>query len=237
MGRYASPFSLLLTCHCSKLTSIICCTLSPFSFYKCRYKYRFPVIVFLLLVGFCVTLNEAKGLDLRLPGSESNNLLPSIGRGGVFAKMRLVDMHGHSGGGAIRQSEAIKSPSFTPAPKVAFSDFSVIFQAKDGIEHAEFVRVEIVLEDLTATALLGAALIPLEYFQLKQQTFTFPLARCHRVAMTPRPEYVRHPLGELTVTLHRIEELDESRATMAVRPLLTEVNIFNTRWMTGTHCY
>lgn len=180
-------------------------------------------------LGFRVVFKSASGLQLHPPSLDNQIYLPSLREGGIYAKIKFVDMHGKASG-IIRQVDSVKTPSIAQATSIDFRDFNAIFRAKDGMEHAEYVRIELVMEDVRHFMILGTAFIPLNFFQLTPMQYSFPLTRFKQTAVHPRPAAVAQPLGEVTVCIQRIEEMSDSEAMIAIRPSLYECNIFNTRW-------
>jgi hypothetical protein len=177
-----------------------------------------------MLVGFSVTLLSSKGLELNPP----TKTIAGIG-GGMHVKLKFTDHNGNSK--ALGRSQEYKTASITPTPNPDWGNFNALFKAQDSFGKAEFLRIEVCLDDFSTNLVLGTCFIPLSLFKRKPKEYTFPMTRYKASAVHARDGSVLHPLGETTVRIHRIEEDSESPSKMTIRTLLMDSNIFNTRYV------
>lgn len=118
-------------------------------------------------VEFVVNLVEAKGL-----------VIPSDHRAvSLFAKARLVDSQGHSNTTDFVEDFTFQSPTVTVSPNPSFNNHKFVIRCSDHYDRQEFVRVELFLDYVAARASLGAIFIPLSYFDVQQETYTFPVTK------------------------------------------------------------
>ena len=146
----------------------------------------------------------------------------------MHVKMKFTDKHGNSK--TLGRQQEFKSASIPASVNPDWAQQSVLFKAQDGFEKAEFLRIEICLDDFTTNFIIGTCFIPLALFRRKSKELSFPMTRYKNVSVTALDSSVVNSLGEMVVRIHRIEEDSTSPAVMCLRPSLMESNIFNTRW-------
>ena len=132
--------------------------------------------------------------------------------------VRLADINGNSlaGGKVIAMP-----PLAVNAKTLKWEDNNnAQFHTKDGLVHCYFVKVKLAV---SSTA-IGSAFIPLHYFQLKEQTLSFPIVgngKCSDFGS----------IGCLTIAIKRVEKVEaQTTASLQLRTVLRESSIFNSSW-------
>lgn len=95
----------------------------------------------------------------------------------LFAKARFVDAHGHSHKTDFVEDFTFQSPTVAVSPSPLFHDHKFVLRCADRFDKQDFVRVELFLDYVAVRASLGAAFIPLSYFDAAPATYTFPVSK------------------------------------------------------------
>jgi hypothetical protein len=107
------------------------------------------------------------------------------------------------------------------------------FVAEDGLDWAEYVRLEVWDARNAANATLeeriGAIFIPIVDFPLHEEERTYRIT-----SSKPLASYLRNvSLGEITVRIQRIQEIDDSfNRNLTINSWLLRSTIYNTYWFT-----
>jgi hypothetical protein len=95
----------------------------------------------------------------------------------LFAKARLVDANGHSRTTDFVEDFTFQSPTVGVSPNPSFKDHKFSLRCADRYDQQEFFRIELFLDYVAARASLGAIYIPLSYFDMQEETYTFPVTK------------------------------------------------------------
>eukprot|EP01031_Cornospumella_fuschlensis_P050726 gene50726-62040_t len=146
----------------------------------------------------------------------------------MFAKVKAVDRHGHSKTKASTNTHTtVVSASANPE----WPAFKFVFTSDDRFDKESYVRIEIVVEKVPSNVSVGAIFIPLEYFNAKEQEYTFPLSRFR----APSSVYAyaaqqTGSLGTVTVRLRKLQQHSDSKVKLNFKARVRESNLFNNCW-------
>lgn len=182
-----------------------------------------------------MTVVNAKNLMVTTT-STAAGLTKDIIQRGMYAKCKLVSKDGRSGYKTV--SDEFQTPSVKVTPDPVWNHVFTLVSGQQHNDREYYVRIEFCLEDITTIGgvSIGAAFIPLDYFMIKEQEYTFPVVRFRAssgyIAANAALQHGKG-FGEVTIRCKKIEEdFDYHKRNFKVelQTLVKESTLFNTSW-------
>lgn len=178
-------------------------------------------------IGFEILIEKIKLL------SASNIANVGRSRGNFVIKYNLTDQNGE----ALHEPRRC-SPVEAGAEKEFPVSVQVLFNSEDPVDRALTVAFELMLETQSTVLSLGHAILPMEYFSLKGQSYTLPLRRTlssssHEsvVNLFPEDALLR---GELKVKVKKVSnempQDPDKQLSVRLRTRILESHLVNNFW-------
>jgi hypothetical protein len=201
-------------------------------------------------LGYSITVVSAKNLVVSSSAASSTSsdktshtisTASDTGGGGkmkshdkrnVFVKCKLVSADGRSG--FMTTNEEHRSPPVKVSSEPTWNHAFTLLTGQY-IDNEFFVRLEFFVEDMTSSLSIGSAFIPLEFFTIKEYSYTFPISRfrCASVFLESASNG-NVGYGEVTVKIRKIEEemtnTSSNRYKIDLHSIVKESSLFNTSW-------
>jgi hypothetical protein len=194
-------------------------------------------------LGYSITVVSAKNLVVstdKAPLPLSGTSTTDAGGGktkqhydkrNVFIKCKLVSADGRSG--FMTMNEEHRSPPVKVSHEPTWNHAFTLLTGQY-IDNEFFVRLEFFVEDITSSVSIGAAFIPLEFFTIKEYSYTFPISRFRCASMFLESAISGNVgYGEVTVKIRKIEEEitnSLNRYKIDLHSIVKESSLFNTSW-------